>query len=275
MLGGGQTYQIPEVLKEQSYGKSVDIYLFGLLMYEVLTGCAAFPCFDDLDEHEERIKNCEFCFPGDEQFNARCKKYSGYLDADRCNMLMSSLAKDLISNLIKSDSKQRMPIQKIKKHKWFTTNLDKMGMKWSDIEKGQVTPPNVHLQEPLPDNFDEIQYDSDDQDFQHEFTNLYNNQYVANASELPGTLMTFECEGGDNNTNKNPSMVPSQIQQFASFNQQEDSRQSLAQSQDSKFYDQQPFEFDEGQPEMTDNFDDLGTLVKIPGFSFVGKRDTF
>jgi len=105
MLGGGQTYQIPEVLKEQSYGKSVDIYLFGLLMYEVLTGCAAFPCFDDLDEHEERIKNCEFCFPGDEQFNARCKKYSGYLDADRCNMLMSSLAKDLISNLIKSDSK--------------------------------------------------------------------------------------------------------------------------------------------------------------------------
>ena len=47
MLGGGLTYQMPEVLAEKSYGKSVDLFLFGLLMYEMLTGLPAFPFHDD------------------------------------------------------------------------------------------------------------------------------------------------------------------------------------------------------------------------------------
>lgn len=43
LLGGGQSYQIPEVLMERSYDKSVDLYLFGLLAYEIIAGVPAFP----------------------------------------------------------------------------------------------------------------------------------------------------------------------------------------------------------------------------------------
>lgn len=38
MLGGGRSYQIPEVINQLSYDKSVDLYLFGLLAYEIMTG---------------------------------------------------------------------------------------------------------------------------------------------------------------------------------------------------------------------------------------------
>jgi len=38
ILGGGQTYQIPEVLMGKSYGKSVDLFLYGCLAYEMMTG---------------------------------------------------------------------------------------------------------------------------------------------------------------------------------------------------------------------------------------------
>lgn len=41
-LGGGLSYQIPEVIKELPYDNSVDIYLLGLLLYEMVVGKAAF-----------------------------------------------------------------------------------------------------------------------------------------------------------------------------------------------------------------------------------------
>ena len=50
MLGGGQTYQIPEVLLGKTYDKSVDLYLYGLLAYEMLTGEPAFPMRNSEDE---------------------------------------------------------------------------------------------------------------------------------------------------------------------------------------------------------------------------------
>ena len=62
-VGGGQTYQIPEVLLEKSYNKTVDIYLYGVLAYEMLCGKPAFPFKYDVEEHENRIKNCKFTFP--------------------------------------------------------------------------------------------------------------------------------------------------------------------------------------------------------------------
>jgi serine/threonine protein kinase len=43
MVGGGRSYQIPEVLQQAPYDKSVDLYLFGLLAYEIMTGTATFP----------------------------------------------------------------------------------------------------------------------------------------------------------------------------------------------------------------------------------------
>jgi serine/threonine protein kinase len=43
MLGGGRSYQIPEVLNEAPYDKSVDMYLYGLLAYELIAGKPAYP----------------------------------------------------------------------------------------------------------------------------------------------------------------------------------------------------------------------------------------
>ena len=66
MLGGGQTYQIPEVLLGKTYDKTVDLYLYGLLAYEMLCGDPAFPMRTNEDEQEERIKSCNFTFPDED-----------------------------------------------------------------------------------------------------------------------------------------------------------------------------------------------------------------
>lgn len=52
----------------KSYGKSVDLFLYGVLAYEMLTGEMAFPFLNDTEEHENRIKNCEFYFPDEDGY---------------------------------------------------------------------------------------------------------------------------------------------------------------------------------------------------------------
>lgn len=37
-LGGGYSYQLPEALMNKPYNRSVDLYLFGILAYELMTG---------------------------------------------------------------------------------------------------------------------------------------------------------------------------------------------------------------------------------------------
>ena len=66
MLGGGATYQLPEVLAGKTYDKSVDLFMYGLLCYEMLTGEPAFPMLTSEEEQEERIKNCKFTFPDED-----------------------------------------------------------------------------------------------------------------------------------------------------------------------------------------------------------------
>ena len=58
MLGGGRSYQIPEVIKEEPYDKSVDLYLFGLLAYEMMMGEPVFP--PNLDDLEAKILASEY-----------------------------------------------------------------------------------------------------------------------------------------------------------------------------------------------------------------------
>ena len=54
------------MLLKKSYDKSVDLFLFGLLVYELLVGVSAFPFREDPEEQTERIAACIFDFPGDE-----------------------------------------------------------------------------------------------------------------------------------------------------------------------------------------------------------------
>ena len=70
MLGGGQSYQIPEVLLGKTYDKTVDLYLYGLLAYEMITGQTAFPMRNSEEEQEQRIKTCTFTFPDEDPSQA-------------------------------------------------------------------------------------------------------------------------------------------------------------------------------------------------------------
>jgi serine/threonine protein kinase len=60
MLGGGQSYQIPEVLLWVPYDKTVDLYLFGLLAYELMAGKVAFAAGDDCDMVVEKIMKGDY-----------------------------------------------------------------------------------------------------------------------------------------------------------------------------------------------------------------------
>ena len=65
MLGGGRSYQIPEVIKEDPYEKSVDLYLFGLLAYEIIAGKAAFPADTPSPDLENNIMSSKYYIPQD------------------------------------------------------------------------------------------------------------------------------------------------------------------------------------------------------------------
>lgn len=52
----------------------MDLFLYGVLAYEMLTGEMAFPFLEDIEEHEERIKNCVFFFPDEEGYVEMYKK---------------------------------------------------------------------------------------------------------------------------------------------------------------------------------------------------------
>jgi serine/threonine protein kinase len=85
-LGGGRSYQIPEVLKEAPYDKSVDLYLYGLLVYELLIGRPTFP--SDVSNIEEKILSSTYSIPQE----------AG----------LSKDAKDLIQRLVLSQPEKRL-----------------------------------------------------------------------------------------------------------------------------------------------------------------------
>ena len=132
----------------------------------MLCGKAAFPFKYDVEEHENRIKNCKFTFP-DEVIEEEEKSDDGViqfnLTTPAISVQLSEAAKKLIRSLIVANSKKRLSIDKIKQQKFFA------GIKWSDVEFGRCKVPRVLLKEPKAENFDEISYDSDDEDFAHEF----------------------------------------------------------------------------------------------------------
>lgn len=73
-----------------------------------------------------------------------------------------------------------MPIPKLKKLKFFEK------IKWDLAEKGLLKMPAVKLKKPKAENFDEIEYDSDDPDFAHELDNMqeYELEHRSNSKGL-------------------------------------------------------------------------------------------
>ena len=69
----------------------------------------------------------------------------------------------MIRSLIVSEGRKRLSIDKIKTHKFFA------GLRWNDVEQGRCIVPTVTMKEPKAENFDEISFDSEDEDFAHEW----------------------------------------------------------------------------------------------------------
>jgi len=118
VLGGGYSYQIPEVLNERPYDKSVDVYLLGLVAYEMLCGKSAFPSNEmPIEMLNKRIKESQFNLP----------------------QSLSSEAKDMLCKLIVADPQNRLGITRLKKHPFFS-KID-----WKAASEGKLSPPKPEL----------------------------------------------------------------------------------------------------------------------------------
>ena len=97
---GTSEYLAPEIIEGKKYGKCVDIWCLGILMYEMIFG---FPPFidDNLNKLYKKIILNEPNFDFDE-------------------IQISVLAKDLIMKMLNKNMDKRIGIYKIKKHDFFS-----------------------------------------------------------------------------------------------------------------------------------------------------------
>ena len=151
----------------------------------MICGTPAFPFTGDSDEHKNRIKNGIFNF-ADEKTHSRKTSQTPRTPRKDNNLSYSEIshdgkvqdvvsnqsepftvskeAKSLIRALITHKSRKRLPIHKIKAHPFFKE------INWNNVENGKVRMPKVELREPESNDFDAISFDSDDEDFEHEYT---------------------------------------------------------------------------------------------------------
>ncbi|KAI9338118.1 kinase-like domain-containing protein [Pilaira anomala] len=104
-------YTAPEIVRDQKYSKSVDMWAIGCVLYTILCG---FPPFYDesIRALTHKVARGEYTF------------LSPWWDP------ISDSAKDLISNLLNVDPEKRYTIEEFFKHPWVT--------------KGQFPPPAIH-----------------------------------------------------------------------------------------------------------------------------------
>jgi len=112
---GTPEYLAPEVLKGKGYGKAVDWWSFGSLLYEMLTGLPPFYS-QDVQEMYRKIMTDKLKFPAG----------------------MSENAKSLLEGLLRRDLNERLKDpSKIKDHPFFGT------VNWEDLYHKKVKPPFV------------------------------------------------------------------------------------------------------------------------------------
>ncbi|KAJ2554141.1 Serine/threonine-protein kinase Sgk2, partial [Coemansia sp. RSA 1933] len=138
---GTPEYLAPEVLLRQRYGKEVDWYCLGAVLYEMLTGL---PPFYDQDSSTmyHRILNEEFRFPtalpSPAPSNGTLHPGSGNV----ANNVIGRYAQDFVFQLMQRDPKSRLGngvfgTENVKRHLFF------YGIDWGKIYRQEYAPPFV------------------------------------------------------------------------------------------------------------------------------------
>jgi len=120
---GSPVYTAPEIVREDSYDKSVDVWSAGVLLYLLLCGYPPFYHQDPTKLFEE-IKKAVFDFPP-EQWST-----------------VSDSAKDLVSAMLKADPTERITAQQVLDHPW-TVMMRTESVESTKPETPPPTPPPI------------------------------------------------------------------------------------------------------------------------------------
>nr|ABK95325.1 unknown [Populus trichocarpa] len=104
---GTLDYLPPEMVQSVEHDASVDIWSLGVLCYEFLYGIPPFEAKEHSDTYK-RIVQVDLKFPP--------------------KPIVSSAAKDLISQMLVKDSVERLPLHKLLEHPWIVQNVDPSGI---------------------------------------------------------------------------------------------------------------------------------------------------
>lgn len=114
---GTPTYVAPEILEETGYGIKVDIWAAGVILYIMLCG---FPPFRSPNKDQDEL--FDLIVTGNYEF------LSPYWDD------ISDQAKDLVSNLLVVDTRQRYTAQQTLRHPWLPAEEDRVNVDDEDVK---------------------------------------------------------------------------------------------------------------------------------------------
>ena len=123
---GSVAYLAPEMLRRSGHGKSVDWYLLGVLLYELVVGQP--PYFTT--NRDQLFKNIQ----------TAPLKLPMYLSADIKNLLIALLNRNPQKRL----GSGKGDADEIKKHPWFKN------INWDDAIKRKLKPPKPHVKPIIP-----------------------------------------------------------------------------------------------------------------------------
>jgi len=110
-LCGTLDYLPPEMIDGKGHDHSVDIWAFGILSYEFLTGSPPFESEGSTAQTYQRIKALDLTFPS-------------YVPKD---------ASDFIRKLLKKEPAERMPLSKVPEHPWIRRNTESVAGQPSSV----------------------------------------------------------------------------------------------------------------------------------------------